>query len=55
MIDGPAHPTQRQAELDTKVGVRVSEAYFLNDSEKYGSTLVQVVVSANKPLTTLEY
>lgn len=55
MIDGPAHPTQRQTELDAGVGVRVYEAYFLNDSGKYGSTLVRAVMSASKPLTTLEY
>lgn len=40
MIDGPAHPPPPQTELDDEVWVRVSEAYFLNDSVKYGSTLV---------------
>lgn len=39
-MDGPADPTQPQTELDVETGVRVSETYFLNDSEKYGSTLV---------------
>lgn len=43
MIGKPARPTQRQTELDAETWVRVSETHFLNDSEKYGSTLVWVV------------